>query len=453
MHKNHKLVQIDDEETLKKENISIEDSFKDLDTNIQKLTKIKNNMVNEITEINKAYEEVDKETTESYKIKKENLENEEKDLKEKLKTEVTKIKEQLEINSSLVDSLLKNCEKIIKGIKSIEKEEKSMIKTLSYVSIINKNKKEMRNIFQELMKNLKISYIKEKSDIKYEEYFFNGIPKPKDINFKDITTNSFKVEWKLDDINVLNIDKKEIKYKLEIRKGNSNDDFKQIYEGNEHNFIVNDLEKNTNYEIRICSLFNDIISNYSDVNKIKTENYISLILNENERGNEFLQKLYEWTGYNNIELLYRGTKDGQGSNIFHQKCDNQGPTISLCKNEKGNIFGGYASISWTSNGGYQTANGSFLFTLTNIYNTAPTKYPNTQNYSHAVNHNSNRGPTFGGNHDLYICNNPFDNNSSYCSLGYSYPDVLGKGNSVFSGDANTNNFKLKEIEVLKLVNH
>ena len=169
-----------------------------------------------------------------------------------------------------------------------------------------------------------------------------------------------------------------------------------------------------------------------------------------------MQKLYEWTGYNSMELLYRGTKDGQGCNIFHQKCDNQGPTICLCKNEKGNIFGGYASISWTSDGNYHSANGSFLFTLSNIYNTAPTKYPNTQNYDHAVYHYSGYGPTFGGNHDLHICNNPFNNNSS-CYLGYSYPDVLGKGNSVFSGDANTNNtlskFKLKEIEVFKLVNH
>ena len=90
--------------------------------------------------------------------------------------------------------------------------------------------------------------------------------------------------------------------------------------------------------------------------------------------------------------------------------------------------------------------------MTNIYNTAPTKYPNTQNYDRAVYHDSSYGPTFGGNHDLLICNNPFNNNS-YCSLGYSYPDVLGKGNSVFSGDANTGSFKLKEIEVFKLVNH
>ena len=108
-----------------------------------------------------------------------------------------------------------------------------------------------------------------------------------------------------------------------------------------------------------------------------------------------MQKLYEWTGYNSMELLYKGTKDGQGCNIFHQKCDNQGPTLCICKNEKGNIFGGYASISWTSNDNYHNANGSFLFTLTNIYNTAPTKYPNTKNYENPVYHGSDRGPIFG----------------------------------------------------------
>ena len=178
----------------------------------------------------------------------------------------------------------------------------------------------------------------------------------------------------------------------------------------------------------------------------------TLILNGIERGNEFIEKLYEWTGYNKMELIYRGTRDGSGSNIFHNKCDNQGPTICLCKNEKGNIFGGYASISWTSDGSYYSANGSFLFTLTNNNGIAPTKYPNTQNFDNAVYHNSGYGPTFGGNHDLYISNDYLNNKNSHCSLGYSYPDVLGKGNSIFSGDVNTNYFKLKELEVFKLFN-
>ena len=105
------------------------------------------------------------------------------------------------------------------------------------------------------MKSLKISFIEEESSIKYEEYYFNGIPIPKDIEFKEVGTNNFKVLWKISNINILNLDKKEIKYRLEIRKENSKDEFMQIYEGNENNYFVNNkIEINTNYEIRICSL-------------------------------------------------------------------------------------------------------------------------------------------------------------------------------------------------------
>ena len=381
------------------------------------------------------------------------MKKEEEDLKEKLKTEVTKIKEQLEINTSEVDNLIKINEKLKKGINSLEKEENNMIKILSYVSKINKNQKEMRKLFQELMKNLKIFFLENESTIKYEEYYFNGISIPKNIEFKEIGTNSFKILWNIDNINLINIDKNEIKYKLEIRKENSKEEFNQIYEGKDNNCLVNKLEKNTNYEVRICSIYNDIISQWSEIYKIKTKNFDCKILSENERGKEFLEKICEWTGYKGMELLYRGTRDGSESNIFHNKCDNKGPTICLCQNEKGNIFGAYSSISWTSDGNYHAAaNGSFLFTLTNIHNTVPTKYPNTQNYNYAVYHDSGYGPTFGGNHDLYISNNYLNNNSSYCSLGYSYPDVLGQGNSIFSGDVNTKSFKLKELEVFKLFN-
>ena len=170
--------------------------------------------------IDQTFEKVQMETTKSYELKKEKLKKEEEDLKEKLKNEVTKIKEQLEINFSKVNSLLKTYEKIVKGIQSFEKEEKIIIKNLSYVSRISKNQKEMRAVFQQLMKNLKISFVENENTIKYEEYYFNGIPIPKDIEFKDIETNSFKVLWKIDDFNILNVDKKEIKYKLEIKKDN-----------------------------------------------------------------------------------------------------------------------------------------------------------------------------------------------------------------------------------------
>ena len=350
-------------------------------------------------------------------------------------------------------NLSKTCEKISKGITSLEKEEKNMIKTLSYISKINTNKEKMRIIFQELMKNLKINFIEEESTIKYEEYFFSGIPSPKSIEFKDIGINSFKILWKLDEINILNMDKKEIKYIIEIRKENNKEKFRQIYEGKDNNCLIDKLEKNTNYEIRLCSMYKDILSNWTEIQKVKTKKLSvdSLILSETDRGEEFLNKLYEWSGYKSMELLYRGTRDGSDSNTFHNKCDNQGPTICLIKNDKGNIFGGYASISWTGKGNYKSANGSFLFSLTNIHGTAPTKFPNTQYLDYAIYDGINYGPIFGNGHDLYISNN-YLNKGSYCKLGKAYPDILGKGNSIFTGDANggNTNITIKELEVFKL---
>ena len=130
-----------------------------------------------------------------------------------------------------------------------------------------------------------------------------------------------------------------------------------------------------------------------------------------------------------MELIYRGARDGSNSNIFHNKCDNQGPTICLFKNEKGNIFGGYTSISWTSNGDYKFVNDCFIFTLTNIHGTAPTKYPNI-NSNYSVYHHSGYGPVFGGGNEICIYGNYLNSTSSSSTIGQSYQDLLGKGCSI-----------------------
>ena len=87
---------------------------------------------------------------------------------------------------------------------------------------------------------------------------------------------------------------------------------------------------------------------------------------------------------------------------FHNKCDNKGKTITLIKNEKGNIFGGYSSISLASlNDEYHSVLDSFLFTLTNIYNTQPTKFV-SKNDQKEIKLNKGYGPAFGSGHDLGI---------------------------------------------------
>ena len=149
-----------------------------------------------------------------------------------------------------------------------------------------------------------------------------------------------------------------------------------------------------------------------------------------------------------MELIYRGSRDGQD---FHKKCDNKGETITLIKNEKGNIFGGYASIPWTSDNSYHSAPDSFLFTLTNIYGTQPTKFSN-RNDQKEVYHNYSCGPRFGGGNDLGIYQD-FKKDGGWSNFPYTYQDNLGKGKSIFTGDLNNNNinFKIKEIEIFKIL--
>eukprot|EP00347_Sterkiella_histriomuscorum_P008412 403345192 len=49
-----------------------------------------------------------------------------------------------------------------------------------------------------------------------------------------------------------------------------------------------------------------------------------------------------------FKLLFRGSTHGFTASKFHELCDNQGPTISFILSEQGQVFGGYASLPWTS---------------------------------------------------------------------------------------------------------
>ena len=150
-------------------------------------------------------------------------------------------------------------------------------------------------------------------------------------------------------------------------------------------------------------------------------------------------------------LIYRGTRDGSQSEKFHELCDNKGPTIVLYKNEKGNIFGGYASISWENSGNSKSAPDSFIFTLTNIYNINPTKFE-SKNDGSEVYHTSKWGPRFGNGRDIGTEGDILKTDCK-SNFPYTYYDSIGKGKSIFTGDYNNNTqyFKIKEIEVFKCV--
>ena len=233
----------------------------------------------------------------------------------------------------------------------------------------------------------------------------------------------------------------------------NNEKFIQVYEGNNNNFNVKNLNKKTIYEFRICSFYNDVISSWSQIQKIETldRECDSNILLESKNEKKYLEIIKNWCGYKKLELLYRGSRDGSTSKAFHDKCDNQGPTITLYRNDKGYIFGGYTPISWTNEGNYKKDKNCFIFTLYNIHNTEPYKFPVKNEYG-GVYHNINNGPNFGNCCDITIYDD-FKNKNSYTDFPCKYEDILGKGKSIFTGDNNNGNnyIKIDEIEVFKLI--
>ena len=442
-----------DEESLSKENINIETTINELKIFETKINNIKNKIEEEINNINSLFDKTNNDLKKYFLKKHEELVKQENDLKEKLENEVTKIKEKLENNLSKCNNEIKLKERIEKGIKNFEKNEKNLIKTLTYLSNINKMEKEMKNIIQQLMKSIKFSFQEEKANIKFDEYYFSGIATPDNIEFKNITHSSLVISWNINDINLINLDKNNFKYKVEKREEKGI--FKQVYEGKENNCLIEKLNINTNYEFRICSVYEDILGPWTEIKKIKITDIDidSEILKGESKKYEFIQKIFEWSGYTKMELLYRGSRDGMNADSFHSKCDNKDKTIVLIHNDKGCIFGGYASIPWQEKYSWKNAPDCFIFTLKNIYDTEPIKFPSKKN-GYEVGHFKGYGPLFGDNGDIYFYSNfqADGDRSPYSGFPISYEDILGKGKSIFTGDSNNNNkkFKVKEIEVFKL---
>ena len=448
MHKNHQIIEVLDEESLKNENITLENSTKNFDNLLSKIVSLKEKIEEEINKINNLFEKANEDLTKSFKIKHEKLNQEENEIREKLQNEVTKAKEKLEIFLSESNNEITLTERIKQGLKKLEKKEnKNIYQKLSYISKMNKNDKAMNKLFWQIMNSINFYYKEEESNIIYEEYTFNGININK-IKLSDISFNSLKISWDLEIDKIIN--KNDIEFILEMKQENKDENFRQIYKGKYSNFyFINDLIPNTNYEFRICLFYKENKGPWVQTKKVKTNDFDSEILHNCELKSDYIKILSDWTNCKKVELIYRGTRDGSQSEKFHELCDNQGPTIVLYKNEKGNIFGGYASISWQNSGELKSAPDSFIFTLTNIYNINPTKFESKKD-GKEVYHHLRWGPRFGDGRDIGT-EGDFLKKDSYTCFPYTYKDVLGKGKTIFTGDYNikTEYFKIKEIEVFK----
>lgn len=109
-----------------------------------------------------------------------------------------------------------------------------------------------------------------------------------------------------------------------------------------------------------------------------------------------------------FNLLYRASKDGGESKIFHQKCDNARCTVSLVKTKKGIKSGGYTEEYLSGNQIYKKDNNSFIFSLDKrkIYNIK-------QGYSNCIGCYPEYGPIFGNDHFWLFYQNVFNKGTGY----------------------------------------
>ncbi|WAR31590.1 IFI44-like protein, partial [Mya arenaria] len=165
-----------------------------------------------------------------------------------------------------------------------------------------------------------------------------------------------------------------------------------------------------------------------------------------------MDQLEQWigSGPKTFTLLYSITRDGCDPTTFHQKCDNQGPTVTVLYNPQGSIYGGYAGQSWNQSGNWIQDASAFLFQTRFSGNIKQMKFPNKK-YAYSLNGNSSYGPTFGGGYDLQtftktVCQGSgyFALNGNMAQFGHSYDNQGITANGIHNGNLNVTELEMEK---------
>ena len=174
---------------------------------------------------------------------------------------------------------------------------------------------------------------------------------------------------------------------------------------------IKDMEK----EIEELRDFKFSIIGYPDfhmsriVKKESELNFVKETIKENLNLNKTIEEI-------KFTPLFSTSRDGDWVSTFHSKYNGKSNSLVLVKTKEGKRFGGFTSFHWSyESNNYANDSKAFVFSLDNreCY-----KYNNSGN---AIYCNSSCGPTFGGGHDLYLCDKCLSTSGSYTSQSsYNY---------------------------------
>ena len=153
-----------------------------------------------------------------------------------------------------------------------------------------------------------------------------------------------------------------------------------------------------------------------------------------------------------FRLLYKISRNGCSAQTFHQKCDAQGPTVTVLYNTNNTIFGGYLSQSWNSSGDYINDPGAFLFRLQYNGSSNPVKFAISNAASAGYGH-SIYGPTFGSGHDIHTFNGTINKSGNYFPLN-GYVNRIGNSYNLKNQNSNTitnDSLQVTDLEVYSVI--
>ena len=257
---------INDKDSLEINDITYTDSIYELDETNKKAKIIEEQIEEEIKNIEISHKKVLDEITSSFEKRRLELDEKEKLLKSELDIKVNEIKNELNNSLKELNKLLLCCEKITQAKKNIEEkiESKDLIK-FYYISEIKKKEEEMKNKLKNPIKSVDISYNTESNNISYNEYFFSGIPIPKDIKY-EIIGNKLRLSW--------NINKYKIKnfintFYIHIKVNNKENIYTSIF----NDYLLDKYEINVEYEVKIRSCIDNHFGDWSEIIKFKIDDF------------------------------------------------------------------------------------------------------------------------------------------------------------------------------------
>ena len=224
---------------------------------------MKEKIEKEIKKIEDSQLKVFGEITSSFKKKHLELEKEEKDLTFELITKVTKIKNELENSLKESDKKLSICEKIIQAGINFEKTfNQNELKKLYYIIEMKKKEEETKNLIKKKIKNYSICFDNEYNEISFDEYYFNVIPIPKDINY-EIKADNLLLTWKIGDSKI----EEPYEYIIQINVNNK----EKIYKTPFNQFLLEKYESNVEYEVKIRVSSDDEFGDWSEIKNFKID--------------------------------------------------------------------------------------------------------------------------------------------------------------------------------------